>query len=71
MDNKERLSALRRRKPFNPIRITLSDGRSFDIEDPFLYGLGLTTMIIAFKTGGREQIPLDNIVSIEELQPTG
>jgi hypothetical protein len=71
VNTKERLSTLRRRKPFHPIRITLSDGRSFDIEDPFLYGLGLTTMIIAFKSGGREQIPLDTVVSIEELQPAG
>jgi hypothetical protein len=71
MDVKEQLSILRRRKPFHPIRITFTDGRAFDIEDPFLYGLGLTTMMIAFKAGGREQFPLSNIVSVEELQPTG
>jgi len=70
MDVKERLIALRRKKPFTPIRITFSDGRAFEIQDPFLYGLGETTMIIAFEKGGREQLSLRDIVSIEELQPT-
>ena len=68
---------LMRARPFIPLRIHLSDGRSFDVRHPemmlvtksFLYvAVSLTPGVIAEHT---ERIAIMHVTSVKELAPAG
>jgi len=71
MDARLELTRLGRQKPFIPFRIKLSDGRSIEIDRPHMFALGLTTILIGYMAGTHDQLPLAEVVSIEELQRIG
>ena len=69
MDARAELMRLDRQRPFKPFSVRLTDGRSFSINRPRLFALGLTTVLIGSETRLLAQVPLNDVVSIEELEP--
>ncbi len=62
--------------PFEPFRIHLSDGRSFNVARPLDVLPGLTSAVVAIPSAGDpllyerfKTISLQNMVSIEPLHP--
>jgi hypothetical protein len=68
MDRQAELSALRRRKPFVPFRITASDGRSIEVTEPLMFGVNEIMVLIAKKPGGHITVRLEDIASIDVLE---
>lgn len=56
-----------RRKPFCPFRITLTDGRTFDIRHPELIMVGRTSAEIGIPSSRYEYPTFDRRVSISLL----
>ena len=72
----EDVLALLQRKPFQPIRIALADGRNFDVRQRELVMLGRTSMIVGIPAPGetepiadrQEIFPLSEVSRMEPLE---
>lgn len=69
MDTQNQLMDLRRKKPFVPFRITALDGRSIDVTKPFMFAFNEVMVLVAKKTGGSFTLRLEEIASIDVLEP--
>ena len=68
MDTRAKLIKFGRQKPFKPFRIKLADGRSFSMIRPHMFGLGLTKVSVCSETALLAQVPLSDVVSVEEFE---
>jgi hypothetical protein len=62
----EDIQELVRRQPFRPFRITLTDGRTYDVRHPELAMVGRSTVAIGLPANGDETI-YDRLVTVELL----
>ena len=69
MDTRTELMRFDRQTPFKPFLIKLSDGRSFALNRPRMFGLGLTTVLVCSETALLAQVPLTDVLAIEALEP--
>jgi hypothetical protein len=63
-----------RRQPFRPFRLTLTDGRSYEIRHPELVNVGRTTVFIGFPAQGDDETIYDrfkilDLLHIMEAEP--
>jgi hypothetical protein len=63
----EDIHELIRREPFRPFRITLTDGRSYDVRHPELAMVGRTTVAIGLTTNGANEPIYDHLVTVDLL----
>jgi hypothetical protein len=61
------LADLIRRRPFKPFRITLTDGRSYEIRHPEIVMLGKTTVIVGFPAADEEEPVFDRFKIVDLL----
>ena len=74
----EELLRLLRKRPFEPFRVLLSDGRAFDIRYPELNLVGTTFFDIGIPMRGQEDpfgdyavtVPLEMITQVEPARAT-
>lgn len=69
MDTRAELIKFGRRKPFKPFRIKLSDGRAFAMSRPNMFGLSLTKVFVCSETALLAQVALNDVVTVEDLEP--
>jgi hypothetical protein len=62
----EDIQTLVRQQPFRPFRITLTDGRTFDVRHPELAMVGRTTVAIGLPANGDETV-YDRLVTVDLL----
>jgi hypothetical protein len=53
-----------RRRPFEPFRLTLTDGRTYDVTHPELVMVGLSSVAIGFPAREHGGPPYDRVVSV-------
>jgi hypothetical protein len=63
----ENILAFLQRKPFQPFRLTLTDGLTYDVGHPELAMIGRATMAIGLATHGPSQPVYDRLVTISLL----
>jgi hypothetical protein len=63
----EDIQQLVRREPFKPFRITLTDGRTFDVRHPEMAMVGRTTVAIGLPANGNEETIYDRLVTVDLL----
>ena len=76
MTTPDELLGLLRKRPFEPFRVHLTDGRTFDVRYPEINLVGLTFFVIGIPMKGQEDpfgdyavhVPLEMIAQIEPLQ---
>jgi hypothetical protein len=56
-----------RRKPFEPFRITLTDGRTYEIHHPELAMVGRSTVAIGLQTSNGPDLIYDRLVNVDLL----
>lgn len=56
-----------RRQPFQPFRITLTDGRTYDIQHPELAMVGRSAVALGLKTGAQADLVYDRLVTVDLL----
>jgi hypothetical protein len=56
-----------RRTPFQPIRITLTDGRTFDVRHPEMAMVGRSSVAIGLPRPGRDEDVFDRLVTVSLL----
>ncbi|MBL8797308.1 MAG: hypothetical protein JNM56_25625 [Planctomycetia bacterium] len=56
-----------RRKPFRPFRITLTDGRSYEVQHPEFAMVGRTTVAIGLRTSNGPDLLYDRLVTVDLL----
>ena len=56
-----------RRKPFKPFRITLTDGRSYEIQHPEFAMVGRSTVAIGLRSGNGPELVYDRLVTVDLL----
>ena len=61
------LADLVHRKPFRPFRITLTDGRSYEIRHPEIVMLGKTTVIVGFPAADEDEPVYDRFKIVDLL----
>jgi hypothetical protein len=69
MDKHDQLMDLRLRKPFVPFRISLSDGRTLELTRQLGFAVGGRLILVAQDNGAALRIKIDQIVSIDVLEP--
>ena len=69
MDTREQLLTLRLKKPFTPFRIKLLDGRSVDVSEQVTFAVGETSIIVARPSRGGLHLRMEEIASIDVLEP--
>ena len=57
-----------RRQPFEPFRITLTDGRTFDVVHPCLVMVGRWTVTVGLLRPGDVDIFYDRVVTLSWLE---
>jgi hypothetical protein len=62
------------RRPFRPFRLTLTDGRTYDVRHPELVNVGRTTVFIGFPAPGDDETIYDrfkilDLLHIMEAEP--
>lgn len=62
----EDIQQLVRQRPFRPFRVTLTDGRSYDVRHPELAMVGRTTVAIGLPANGDETV-YDRLVTVDLL----
>ena len=55
------------RRPFQPFRLTLTDGRSYDVRHPELAMVGRSTVIVGLTAPGEAEPVLDRAVTVSLL----
>jgi hypothetical protein len=63
-----------RRRPFRPFRLTLTDGRSYEVRHPELAVVGKTTVFLGIPAPGDEDLVYDqfkilDLLHIMEAEP--
>jgi hypothetical protein len=61
----EDIRELVRREPFRAFRITLTDGRSYDVRHPELAMVGRSTVAIGLPANGRDEPIYDRLVTVD------
>jgi hypothetical protein len=56
-----------RRKPFRAFRITLTDGRSYEIQHPEFAMVGRSTVAIGLRTTSGPDLVYDRLVTVDLL----
>ncbi len=56
-----------RRKPFKPFRITLTDGRTYQVHHPELAMVGRSTVAIGIPAANEPQLIYDRLVTVDLL----
>jgi hypothetical protein len=56
-----------RRQPFQPFRLTLSDGRTYDVQHPELAMVGRSTVAIGLMRPGDPEPVYDRLVTVSLL----
>ena len=69
MDKHDQLMSLRLRKPFVPFRIALMDGRTIDVTRQLGFAVGGGLMLVAQDHGPALRIQIDQVRSIDVLEP--
>ena len=54
-----------RRKPFKPFRITLTDGRTYEIQHPEFAMVGHSTVAIGLRTNSSPELVYDRLVTVD------
>jgi hypothetical protein len=57
-----------RRKPFRPYRMTLSDGRTYDLGHPDKAAVGFGSVVVMLPAGRKVLVSLMHIVQLEFLE---
>ena len=55
------------RQPFRPFRITLTDGRTYDVRHPEMAMVGRSTVTIGMPENGNEELIYDRLVTVDLL----
>jgi hypothetical protein len=55
------------RRPFRPFRITLTDGRTYEIHHPELAMVGRSTVALGLRTGNQPELVYDRLVTVDLL----
>ena len=55
------------RRPFQPFRLTLTDGRSYDVRHPELAMVGRSTVIVGLTAPGEAEPVFDRAVTVSLL----
>ncbi len=55
------------RRPFQPFRLTLTDGRSYDVRHPELAMVGRSTVIVGLPAPGEAEPVFDRAVTVSLL----
>jgi hypothetical protein len=63
----EDIQQLVRREPFKPFRITLTDGRTFEVRHPEMAMVGRSTVAIGLPANGNEETIYDRLVTVDLL----
>ena len=63
----EHLREFLRKEPFRPFRVTLTDGRTYDIRHPELVALGRSSLFIGFPARDDPEPVYDNYVVVSLL----
>jgi hypothetical protein len=63
----EAIQQLVRREPFKPFRITLTDGRTFEVRHPEMAMVGRSTVAIGLPANGNEETIYDRLVTVDLL----
>ena len=74
----EDIWAFRRRKPFQPFRLILTDGRTYEVHHPELVMVGRTMLAVGFPSPGDPEpicerfttVSLLDIMRVEPLEPS-
>ena len=56
-----------RREPFHPFRITLTDGRTYDVRHPEMAMVGRSTVAIGLSANGDDETIYDRLVTVDLL----
>lgn len=56
-----------RREPFQPFRLTLTDGRTYDIRHPEMAMVGRSTVAIGRPANGKDETIYDRLVTVDLL----
>ncbi len=56
-----------RRQPFRPFRITLTDGRTYDVRHPEMAMVGRSTVAIGLAANGQDETIYDRLVTVDLL----
>jgi hypothetical protein len=70
MDKHDQLMSLRLRRPYVPFRIKLVDGSTVYLTRQLGFAVGGKLMLVAQDRGAALRIKIDEVVSIEELEPS-
>ena len=63
----EDILTLLRREPFHPFRITLTDGRIYDVRHPEMAMVGRSTVAIGLPANGKDETIYDRLVTVDLL----
>jgi hypothetical protein len=63
----EDIQELVRREPFRPFRITLTDGRAYDVRHPEMAMVGRSTVAIGLTANGEDETIYDRLVTVDLL----
>ena len=63
----EDVQELVRRQPFRPFRITLTDGRTYDVRHPEMAMVGRSTVAIGLAENGHDETIYDRLVTVDLL----
>ena len=63
----EDIRAFRRRKPFQPFRLILTDGRTYDVHHPELVMIGCTEVAVGFPSPGDPEPIFDRFTTVSLL----
>ncbi|MEX2305996.1 MAG: hypothetical protein WD738_00275 [Pirellulales bacterium] len=63
----EDIKELVQREPFRPFRITLTDGRTYDVRHPEMAMVGRSTVAIGLPANGQDETIYDRLVTVDLL----
>jgi hypothetical protein len=63
----EDIKELVQREPFRPFRITLTDGRTYDVRHPKMAMVGRSTVAIGLPENGQDETIYDRLVTVDLL----
>ena len=69
MDKHAQLMSLRLTKPFTPFRIRMADGSSVEVNERLSFAVGQAAIIVARPSRGGLEVKINDIVSIDVLEP--
>jgi hypothetical protein len=63
----EDIRELLRSEPFRHFRLTLTDGRTYDVRHPEMAMVGRSTVAIGLTTNGKDETIYDRLVTVDLL----